>query len=280
MKLVSKVVTGLIVGFFALMAIVYASNMSHASIPVSRSSSLPPVPSRTISSEPVLPLTKLVEECETDFSNSFPDRLTFDFNEGKELLSVKLSVTDDEYWDYYKKYSEDGDVTDWYAFSGTAEDIASHWQKTFSESGYPNAALTLSILRPNGMDTNTVLAQIVRGSVTYDYFDTVSAPALNEASPAKTLGQQNALRSAQSYLSFSSFSWSGLIKQLEFEGYSHDEAVYAANNSDADWFAQAAKSAESYISYTSFSRSGLIEQLEFEGFTHEQAVYGVTKIGY
>ena len=95
-----------------------------------------------------------------------------------------------------------------------------------------------------------------------------------------TLGEKNALSSALSYLDFSSFSYTGLIKQLEFEGYSHTEAVYGADNCGADWNEQAAKAAESYLEFTSFSRSGLIGQLEFDGYTAEQAEYGASAVGY
>lgn len=35
-----------------------------------------------------------------------------------------------------------------------------------------------------------------------------------------TIGQSNALRKAESYLSFMPFSYSGLVEQLEFEGFS------------------------------------------------------------
>lgn len=95
-----------------------------------------------------------------------------------------------------------------------------------------------------------------------------------------TMGQQNALKSAESYLEISAFSHSGLIEQLEFEGYSTEDATYAADNCGADWNEQAAKSAQSYLDLSSFSRDGLIEQLVFEGFTQEQAEYGVTAVGY
>lgn len=95
-----------------------------------------------------------------------------------------------------------------------------------------------------------------------------------------TVGQRNALRSASNYLSFMAFSYKGLIEQLEYEGYTTDEATYAANNCGADWFEQAAKSAKQYLSFMSFSRSGLIEQLEYEGFTYKQAVYGAEQNGY
>jgi len=76
------------------------------------------------------------------------------------------------------------------------------------------------------------------------------------------------------------FSYKGLIEQLEFEQYSHEDAVYAANNCGADWNEQAAKKAKDYLSIMAFSKASLIEQLEFEGFTHEQAVYGAEANGY
>lgn len=95
-----------------------------------------------------------------------------------------------------------------------------------------------------------------------------------------TMGQQNALQSAKDYLDYSGFSYTGLIEQLEFEGYSTEDATYAADNCGADWNEQAAKSAQSYLDLTSFSRDGLIEQLVFDGFTQEQAEYGVTAVGY
>ena len=95
-----------------------------------------------------------------------------------------------------------------------------------------------------------------------------------------SLGKLNALGSAKSYLWSMAFSYKGLIKQLEYEGYTEEEAVYAADNCGADWNEQAAKSAKQYLDTMSFSRSGLFEQLEYEGFTHEQAVYGAESVGY
>ena len=93
-----------------------------------------------------------------------------------------------------------------------------------------------------------------------------------------TSGMKNALQRAKDYLAVMPFSHSGLVEQLEYEGYSHSEATYAADNCGADWYAQAVKSARNYLDVMSFSRSGLIEQLEYEGFTHDQAVYGVDKV--
>lgn len=103
-----------------------------------------------------------------------------------------------------------------------------------------------------------------------------SAPS----SSGTTMGERNALESAKSYLKYSAFSYSGLIDQLEYEGYSKAEATYAVDHCGADWNEQAALSAASYLKSSSFSKQGLIDQLEFEGFTHAQAVYGVEKNGY
>ncbi len=107
-------------------------------------------------------------------------------------------------------------------------------------------------------------------------------PAPVQPTPAQeeTIGQKNAVAKAKSYLDFMAFSRKGLIGQLEFEKFSHEEAVYGADHCGADWFEQAAKKAESYLDIMAFSRDGLIEQLEFEGFTHEEAVYGVESVGY
>lgn len=91
-----------------------------------------------------------------------------------------------------------------------------------------------------------------------------------------TRGELNALESAKLYLSVSSFSYSGLIEQLEYEGYTSEEATYAVDNCGADWNEQAVKSAQSYLSIMSFSRQGLIDQLVYEGFTQAQAEHGVS----
>lgn len=101
-----------------------------------------------------------------------------------------------------------------------------------------------------------------------------------EETASPTLGESNALSMAGSYLSTMPFSYSGLIDQLEYEGFTTEEATYAADNCGADWNEQAALMARTYLDTMSFSRDGLIEQLVYEGFTSEQAEYGVTAVGY
>lgn len=99
------------------------------------------------------------------------------------------------------------------------------------------------------------------------------------ASDGETVSQKNARRSAENYLGFQAFSRSGLIKQLEFEGFSTEDAAYGIDALDPDWNDQAAKSAKNYLEFQAFSRSGLIEQLLFEGFSKAEAEYGVSTAG-
>ncbi|GAC85910.1 hypothetical protein GP2_045_00250 [Gordonia paraffinivorans NBRC 108238] len=90
--------------------------------------------------------------------------------------------------------------------------------------------------------------------------------------------RSNAVAMARDYLEISGFSRSGLIDQLEYEGFSTSDATAAVNQLEADgevdWYEQAARTARSYREISPFSRKGLIEQLEYEGFTYQQAVYG------
>lgn len=105
-----------------------------------------------------------------------------------------------------------------------------------------------------------------------------STPNVEKNTPTgvdQTTGQKNALSSAKNYLSIMPFSHDGLIEQLEYEGFSNEEASYAADNCGADWNEQALKQAQSYLDIMAFSYSGLIEQLEYEGFSNEEATYGV-----
>lgn len=106
-----------------------------------------------------------------------------------------------------------------------------------------------------------------------------SAAAKSKAN-APTVGETNALRKAEDYLKIMAFSYNGIIKQLEYEGFTTEQATYAADNCGADWNEQAAKKAKDYLSIMAFSRDGLINQLVYEGFTQEQAVYGAEQNGF
>lgn len=104
---------------------------------------------------------------------------------------------------------------------------------------------------------------------------TTEAP---EATSSGTVSEQNALQSAQSYLSFTAFSRTGLIEQLEYEGFSNADATWAVDNVTVNWGDQAAEMAETYLDYSAFSRTGLIDQLEFEGFSNQDAVEAVDNV--
>lgn len=131
-------------------------------------------------------------------------------------------------------------------------------------------------------------------SVKSDTQAPVTAPPAPEVAPAPepapepaappapefTIGQQNAIDSANSYLRLMGFSRSGLIGQLEYEGYSVEDATFAVDALAPDWYAEAAESAQSYLDVMSFSRQGLIDQLLYEGFSPEEAEHGVTAVGY
>jgi hypothetical protein len=94
-----------------------------------------------------------------------------------------------------------------------------------------------------------------------------------------TINQANASKSAASYLALFSFSRSGLIEQLSFEGFSVEDATYGVDNQGADWYAQAAKKAAEYLKLSAFSYQSLVDQLIYEGFTPEEAVHGVNTTG-
>ena len=97
---------------------------------------------------------------------------------------------------------------------------------------------------------------------------------------AVTIGEKNALSKAKSYLEYTAFSYNGLVKQLEYEKFTSQEAIYGVDNCGANWTEQAGIKAKSYLDSMPFSRDGLISQLEYEGFTKEQAEYGVKAVGY
>lgn len=106
------------------------------------------------------------------------------------------------------------------------------------------------------------------------------AAAVKAAEDALTLGQRNAIGKAEDYLAFSAFSRSGLINQLEFEGFATEEAAFAVDRVAPDWNEQAGLKAQSYLDFSTFSRQGLIDQLVFEGFSAAEAEFGVVAVGY
>ena len=97
--------------------------------------------------------------------------------------------------------------------------------------------------------------------------------------------QNNAVRSAKQYLSFSGFSRTGLIRQLSSDagsGYDIADATVAVDSLNIDWNTEAVRSAKQYLSFSGFSCKGLINQLSSSaggGYTVSQATYGAQQAG-
>lgn len=112
------------------------------------------------------------------------------------------------------------------------------------------------------------------------------APKPTKPTPSYTKAQENAIRSAQSYVDHMPFSRAGLIDQLSSEygeGFDRADAEFAVDRIDVDWFAEAVESAESYLNTMAFSRQGLIDQLTSEygeQFTLKQATQAANAVGY
>ncbi|WP_268988595.1 Ltp family lipoprotein [Rhodococcoides fascians] len=137
------------------------------------------------------------------------------------------------------------------------------------------AAPTTTTTDPSPIPAEPVAPVVPQPTRTIEAVTTEAAPA----APSMSAAQRNAVRSAEDYLDFSSFSRQGLIDQLEFEDYSTSDATFAVDYIAPDWYEQAAGSAESYLDFTSFSRQGLIDQLVFEGFSYDEAQFGVDSVG-
>lgn len=100
-----------------------------------------------------------------------------------------------------------------------------------------------------------------------------------------TAQQQNAVRSANAYLSMSGFSRDGLIAQLSSpfgDDYEVADATTAVDSLTVDWNEQAARSARQYLSMSGFSCRGLINQLSSDfgdKYTVSQAEFGARQAG-
>jgi Host cell surface-exposed lipoprotein/Protein of unknown function (DUF2510) len=125
----------------------------------------------------------------------------------------------------------------------------------------PVVAETIPLVETTVVDTSVVDTSVV--------VDT-TVPGIQE-----TRSQENAREKANDYLTSGAFSKNGLVKQLEFEGFSNADAVYGVGAVEVEWKEQAVKKAAEYLTTGAFSKAGLIKQLNFEGFTAEEANFGV-----
>jgi hypothetical protein len=104
-------------------------------------------------------------------------------------------------------------------------------------------------------------------------------PTPTPTAPTLSVSRANAVLKAASYLRSSGYSRSGLIKQLLYEGFSNDDAIYAVDAQKTDWRVNAVRKATSYLRSSGYSRSGLIKQLLYEGFSLADSEFAATSVG-
>ena len=138
--------------------------------------------------------------------------------------------------------------------------------------------------------TSPTMWKVIEGGATIQIEDDGSFSLLNVSGNTKCVAQwdkpaspdeQKALDKALSYLSFSAFSRSRLIEQLEYSGFSTAEATYAADNCGADWNGQAAREAASALEKDpGKTERSLMSWLETMKFTESEAEYAIKSMGY
>lgn len=116
-------------------------------------------------------------------------------------------------------------------------------------------------------------------NITYETPDSDSGSQSGSQTAAATENQQKALDKANEYVDTLPLSRKGLIKQLEYDGYTTDVATYAADNCNANWNKEAKEMAEQYMDSTTYTYKDMVQQLETEGFTKEQAKFGAKAVG-
>ena len=116
-------------------------------------------------------------------------------------------------------------------------------------------------------------------NITYETPDSDSSSQSGSQTAAATENQQKALDKANEYVDTLPLSHDGLIKQLEYDGYTTDVATYAADNCSANWNKEAKEMAEQYMDSTTYTYKDMVQQLETEGFTKEQAKFGAKAVG-
>lgn len=173
----------------------------------------------------------------------------------------------------------------WSAFTEEILSIYTGLRDDLDTYGFQSAPLVG--LLASEKDTKKGLLRVEGGMVTYDVAAvkvSPTVPPVPDETPSEThivigptMGEEQALKKALSYLDVSAFSRSGLIDQLIYNKFTKEQAEYAVDHCGADWNEQALKKAQSYLSTSAFSESGLIDQLKYNGFTEDQAMYGVSR---
>lgn len=102
-----------------------------------------------------------------------------------------------------------------------------------------------------------------------------STSTSTESDPTATIGEQNALAKAKTYVDFSDFSKEKLRGQLEYEGFTTDEIEYALDKVPADYNLEASDRAVLYYTTQNLSKQRIMTQLEYEGYTDSEINYAI-----
>lgn len=98
--------------------------------------------------------------------------------------------------------------------------------------------------------------------------------------PVKT-EEEKALDMAKWYLADSKgtvfFSYGGMVDLIELNGFSHEAAVYAADNCGADWYEMVWGELNAFWSPEGFDPQDAISNLQLRGFSYEETIYAVTR---
>ncbi|MDE7089652.1 MAG: Ltp family lipoprotein, partial [Prevotella sp.] len=151
-----------------------------------------------------------------------------------------------------------------------------YWFRTVGSSQNKAVDMYMGFISVTGSDVNYG-HHGVRPCIVVNLNGVVSADS--EIEKDLTGGEINALNYAVAYLDVMPFSLNGLIEQLEYEGFSYEEAKFAADNCGADWKEQAVLMGRKYIELYNFSRSDLYEQLKYEGFSGDEAGFALDELG-
>ncbi|MEA4964249.1 MAG: Ltp family lipoprotein [Oscillospiraceae bacterium] len=207
-------------------------------------------------------------------------------DDGSGLIVIySMDQVDMDSGDLIALYQDDSDA--WSKVTASTVSIGDSVGDAAAAHGFGDIDVTTALVAKN--NTGDILVLVRNGKIVFDCvtdgpfssddtsseadpeeinrIDARSGPdeKENETSatqnPVQTQAQvssekRNALSKANSYLSSMSFSYSGLIDQLEYEKFSTEDATYAADNCGADWDAQALAQAKSYLDTAPFSHDG------------------------
>lgn len=230
-------------------------------------------PEATTQSQTIPESQKLIEDAisETPFINEIVTDCFCGEYQGKVSSSITINdingyaMTCDFLVNFLKEHFPQDEYTHDATVIYEVDDDFLSWHTTDLQNGFLHS--------DGGEDVSGVTIEDM-----YNFENSDSEEENEEDEPEATIGEQNALDKALSYLEFMAFSKKGLKKQLEYEGFEKSEIKYAIKHCGADWKEQAVKKAEEYLNSQSFSKQGLYDQLIYEGFTEEQAEYGVEKV--